>query len=184
MQVFTNTVLAETFQQPGATRTDAHALLARRERYDPGEVLPAGVVLVTVGADVQAESPHPEVLAELEAEIHGSASMRYAHRLHAVWLRERGMADPEIAKRFGITERTLDRWARDYRLRGLAGLREKPRPGRPRRLTAAQRAEVSAAINATGSRWSGPMLSRRIVKQFGIRLSESQCRRILREARR
>jgi phage terminase large subunit GpA-like protein len=55
MQTFSNCVLAETFQQAGATRSNVHDLLARREVYDAGEMLPAGVVLITAGADVQAD---------------------------------------------------------------------------------------------------------------------------------
>ena len=55
MQAFTNAVLAETFQQAGATKTPAHELLARRESYDAGESLPAGVAIITAGVDVQAD---------------------------------------------------------------------------------------------------------------------------------
>ena len=62
MQTFTNTVLAETFQQAGATRTDAGELLGRRQAYRPDVKLPAGVVLITLGADLQGDRIEVEIV--------------------------------------------------------------------------------------------------------------------------
>jgi len=62
MQTFTNTVLAETFQQAGAAKTDAGELLARREAYRPDRILPPGVVLITVGGDLQADRVELEIV--------------------------------------------------------------------------------------------------------------------------
>ena len=62
MQTFTNTVLAETFQQAGATKTDASELLARREPYRADEILPVGIVLITAGADLQADRIELEIV--------------------------------------------------------------------------------------------------------------------------
>jgi phage terminase large subunit GpA-like protein len=62
MQTFTNTVLAETFQQAGATRTDAGELLGRRQAYRPDVKLPAGVVLITLGADLQGDRIELEIV--------------------------------------------------------------------------------------------------------------------------
>lgn len=62
MQTFTNTVLAETFQQAGATKTDASELLARREPYRADRVLPVGVVLITAGVDLQADRIEMEIV--------------------------------------------------------------------------------------------------------------------------
>jgi len=62
MQTFTNTILAETFQQAGATKTDASELLGRRQPYRAEVMLPAGVVLITVGADLQADRIEMEIV--------------------------------------------------------------------------------------------------------------------------
>ena len=62
MQTFTNTVLAETFQQAGMMKTEAHELLARREPYRGDEVLPVGIVLITAGADLQADRIEMEIV--------------------------------------------------------------------------------------------------------------------------
>jgi phage terminase large subunit GpA-like protein len=63
MQTFTNTVLAEVFQQAGTAKTDASELHARREPYRPDAILPAGGVLITLGADIQADRIEAEVVA-------------------------------------------------------------------------------------------------------------------------
>ena len=63
MQTFTNTVLAETFQQAGATKTDAGELLgAAASRTARTSMLPAGVVLITLGADLQADRIELEIV--------------------------------------------------------------------------------------------------------------------------
>jgi len=62
MQTFTNTVLAETFQQAGATKTDVGELLGRRQPYRPDIMLPAGVVLITLGGDLQADRLEIEIV--------------------------------------------------------------------------------------------------------------------------
>ena len=62
MQTFTNTVLAETFQQAGMMKTEAHELLARREPYRADQILPAGIVLITAGADLQADRIEMEIV--------------------------------------------------------------------------------------------------------------------------
>jgi len=62
LQAFVNSVLAETFQQAGATKTPSHELMARREPYNPGEMLPAGVCIITIGVDVQADRLEMEIV--------------------------------------------------------------------------------------------------------------------------
>ena len=62
MQTFVNTVLAETYSLPGASRTAASDLMARREPYNAGEELPAGVVIVTAGCDVQGDRIEVELV--------------------------------------------------------------------------------------------------------------------------
>lgn len=60
LQVFTNTVLGETFAH-GGERPDENSLLARREVY--AEEVPAGALVLVAGVDVQDD--------RLEVEVHG-----------------------------------------------------------------------------------------------------------------
>ncbi len=127
---------------------------------------------------------------ELEWEIRGSAEQRRGHRMHAVWFHDRGMSYEELARWFKESERTIMRWVSVYKAHGKAALREKPRPGRPRRLTAAQRDEVLTTVKVPpqfvgryGDEWTAPMLCDWIKRRFGTTLSERQCRRLIHEGR-
>ena len=71
-----------------------------------------------------------------------------------------------LAERLQVTQRTECLWRRRYANQGLDGLRNRPRAGRPRRITAAkEQAVVSATLrkprNAT--HWS----ARRLAKEVG-----------------
>jgi phage terminase large subunit GpA-like protein len=62
MQTFTNTVLAETFQQAGATKDRRERVAGAAATVPPGVMLPAGVVLITLGADLQADRIELEIV--------------------------------------------------------------------------------------------------------------------------
>src|SRR2546422_6806557 len=68
-----------------------------------------------------------------------------------------------VAERLGVDRRPARRWKRAYRGRGRNGLRARPAPGRPPKLSAAQRRQlvrvVVAGPGAAGyapSLWAGP----------------------------
>jgi transposase len=72
-----------------------------------------------------------------------------------------------LARRLGVSPNTVAVWRRRYRSEGLAGLRTKPRPGRPRRITAAkERAVISATLRKpkVATHWS----ARRLAKEVGL----------------
>jgi hypothetical protein len=53
-------------------------------------------------------------------------------RAKIVLLAADGLSDQEIAERLDCTDRTASKWRRRFAAEGLAGLDERPRPGRPR----------------------------------------------------
>jgi len=72
-----------------------------------------------------------------------------------------------LGERLKVTQRTVCLWRRRYASQGLDGLRNRPRAGRPRRITSAkEQAVVSATLrqpkNAT--HWS----ARRLAKEVGL----------------
>jgi transposase len=116
--------------------------------------------------------------------------LRYAHRLHGVFLVAKGLSYAAAAKLLSESERTLVYWVRRYRNEGLAGLREKERPGRPRRLNEAQLEEITSSLRETPEcaglakpQWTGRTLAAWIEEHFAIRLSVTHSRRILRKLR-
>jgi transposase len=77
-----------------------------------------------------------------------------------------GRSNARIARDLGISQDTARKWRGRFAARGLDGLRDRPRPGRPRRISAADRAAVVALAcqlpAATGvplAHWTGPELA-------------------------
>src|SRR5437016_4478068 len=75
----------------------------------------------------------------------------------------RGHPNARIAAGPGISVDTVRKWRGRFAARGLDGLRDRPRPGRPRQISALDRAAVvalacqlPAATGAPLARWSGP----------------------------
>src|SRR5215212_594968 len=53
-------------------------------------------------------------------------------RAKVVLLAAEGLNDTEIARRLDCTDKTAAKWRRRFMAEGIAGLDERPRPGRPR----------------------------------------------------
>jgi transposase len=121
---------------------------------------------------------------------------RGAKTAHRDWLRAqivlaaaRGRASARIAADLGVSVDTVRKWRGRFAARGLDGLKDLPRSGRPRRITALQRAAVVALAcqlpAATGvplARWSGPELAAEITKAgLARQISPSSVLRILSE---
>src|SRR5205807_3266995 len=75
-----------------------------------------------------------------------------------------------------------------FEARGLGGLVEGPRSGRPPRLSEAQLREVDRVLRQaprdlglTGTLWDGKTLSAWIERRFQVRLRVRQCQRLFRQ---
>jgi transposase len=119
------------------------------------------------------------------------AKTAYRDRLRAqiVLAAARGRDNARIAADLAISVDTVRKWRGRFAARGLAGLADLPRCGRPRRISELARAAVVALAcqlpAATGvplSRWTGPELLAEITKAgLGHQLSASSVLRILAE---
>ena len=115
----------------------------------------------------------------------------YRDRLRAqiVLAAARGRDNARIAADLRITVDTVRKWRGRFAVRGLDGLADLPRSGRPRRISELTRAAVVALAcqlpAATGvplSRWTGPELLAEITRAgLASRLSVSSVLRILAE---
>src|SRR5215470_13732142 len=124
----------------------------------------------------------------LQQEIQRSEDSRYDHRLHGVLLVAQGMTCPEVGRLLGDAPRTVEYWVRRFQERGLAGLTEGERTGRPSRLNTAQIQEVNRVLRAKPSDagmsvnlWDGKSLAAWIEKRYAIRLGVRQCQRLFRQ---
>jgi transposase len=82
----------------------------------------------------------------LQDEIRRSAESRYDHRLHGVLMVAQGMNCCRVAELLGDAPRTVEYWVHRFEAKGLAGLQEGARCGRPGRLTAQQVAEIQGVL--------------------------------------
>jgi transposase len=121
---------------------------------------------------------------------------RGARTAYRDWLRAqivlaaaRGRASARIAADLGVSVDTVRKWRGRFAARGLGGLKDLPRSGRPRRITALERAAVvvlacqpPAATGVPLSRWSAPELAAELVAQgLASVISPSSVLRIMAE---
>jgi transposase len=110
-------------------------------------------------------------------------------RAQIVLAAARGRASARIAADLHVSVDTVRKWRGRFSARGLDGLNDLPRSGRPRRISALERAAVVALAcqlpAATGvplARWSGPELAAEITKAgLARQISPSPVLRILAE---
>jgi transposase len=128
--------------------------------------------------------------AALKKRVRG-AKTAHRDRLRAliVLAAARGRDNARIAADLQITVDTVRKWRRRFAVRGLGGLADLPRPGRPRRIGELDRAAVVALAcqlpAATGvplAHWTGPELAAELaVRGLARPMSASSVLRILAE---
>ena len=133
-------------------------------------------------------SDAPTIILGLQDEIRRSEESRYDHRLHGVLLVAHGMTCPEVARLLGDSSRAVEYWVNSFEDRGLAGLLEGGRSGRPRRLSALQVTELGVILRGapeeaglSGNLWDGKALSEVVERRYGIDLGVRQCQRLFRQ---
>lgn len=114
------------------------------------------------------------------------ADWREARRFRALELSRKGWLPSQIAKALGVTASAVCQWLKKCRTQGEEALRSQVIPGRPPRLTAAQREELltllqqgAEAHGFQGNVWTSPRVSALIAQHFGVTVQERQVRRLL-----
>jgi transposase len=128
------------------------------------------------------------IILGLQDEIRRSEESRYDHRLHGLLLVAQGLTCPAVAGLLGDAPRTVEYWVNSFEQRGLAGLREGERPGRPKRLSDERMRQIDAILRKTpreaglsGNLWDGKTLATWIEQQYGLSLGVRQCQRMFRQ---
>ena len=86
------------------------------------------------------------IRAEPQQEIPRSEESAYGHRLHGVLLVTQGRTCPEVARLLGDAPRSVEYWVRHFDQKGLAGLIEGDRSGRPRWLVEKHLKEIHRVL--------------------------------------
>jgi len=124
--------------------------------------------------------------AELRALARRERDGRVSSRLLALANALDGMRRDEAARAAGMDRQTLRDWVHRYNAEGVAGLRDRPRPGRPCGLDEGQQAALKALILRGPDlardgcvAWRARDLRGLAERRFGVRYSESGIRRVL-----
>jgi transposase len=128
--------------------------------------MPLPAVLVTVTAAERAA---------LKKRIRGTrTAWRDRLRAQVVLTAAMGRSNARIARDLRISQDTARKWRGRFADRGLEGLSDLPRPGRPRQISAEARAAVVALAcqlpAATGvplAHWPGPELAAELAARGG-----------------
>ena len=99
---------------------------------------------------------------------------RLARRIHGIYLASRGLTCPEVMQITGAGRRTVQQWAARYNQSGIEGLKDKPRPGTPRKLPVhlekrfRRRIEAGPQKRDGVSVLKGPAIQRILEREFGV----------------
>lgn len=122
----------------------------------------------------------------LKAFLKKAPGERARRRAQAIWFSSQGQPVREIAKLLSVSERSVRSWLAAWRKEGLDGLRDKPIPGRPPRLSDEQTAQMveitrqsPATVGLKGHTWNCRLLSQWVEDTFHVRLSDEWVRRLL-----
>jgi transposase len=118
-------------------------------------------------------------VGELRRAAAGAKDGKAARRMLALALVLEGKSRTEAAEQCGMDRQTLRDWVHRYNEAGLAGLYDRPVPGRPARLTPGQMGELKAIVEeGADPAVHGVVRFRRIdlceivEGRFGIRIAE------------
>ena len=116
-----------------------------------------------------------------------SPEQRLDHKLHCTLLVAEGRSCYEVARWFGESPRTLERWVLAFGRGGSKGLEPRGGRGRPARLNAAALGELALDLSAEPARfgyaarqWSAKLLMQHLASRYQVGLSLRQCQRLLR----
>lgn len=93
----------------------------------------------------------------------------------------------EVAKKFRVGQRSVQKWVKRYRQRGPKGILATKIPGRPWKLTGKQKKRLekillsgAQASGFSSDLWTCPRVSRTVEEQFGIKYHVHHMAKLLR----
>ena len=125
-----------------------------------------------------------EQLAEIEQAIHYSPHPEVRQRAIAIRLLHLGYKPDQVAELVAITANTIWTWHRRWRKDGLAGLEDRPKPGRKPKADGEYLRQLEAALASDPQQlayhiWTLNKLRLYLHQQTGILLSYTRFRALL-----
>jgi len=104
-----------------------------------------------------------------------SGDLQLVKRMLAILSLDEGESPGRISQILRVSTEAIRQWIVSYLTRGLKGLANGKKPGRPKKLTKSQRRELCRLIKAgpeksgfCGGCWRSPMIQQLIYDQFGV----------------
>ena len=130
----------------------------------------------------------PKELAEIERAIRQGKRSEVRQRATVIRLLHLGHKPEAVAEQQMVSVPTIYNWHKLWREKGIAGLANKPRKGRPPKATEAYCQKLEEVLekepSALGYRfaiWTADRLRAHLNKETGILLSESRFRALLKK---
>lgn len=105
---------------------------------------------------------------------------RYVERAVVILLSEQGLSMDQIIEQTGLSRPVVNKWRQRFRKEGIDGLKDAPRSGKPRIISAEQQAMVIDKACSKPSDGYTNWSQKRIAKEVGI--SQSKVSQILNQA--
>ena len=125
-------------------------------------------------------------IAAIQDEISRTRKGRYYHRLHVILHALKTGDCYEAARIYGHSPCGVYNWIHRLTRTGLAGLSERDRPGRPRRLSPSQEQKLYKDLLLSPRKlgynqniWDGPLLSYHLKERYSVHLRVRQCQNVL-----
>jgi transposase len=108
-------------------------------------------------------------------QAYASGALKLVKRIHALLALAQDMSVRDVAEMLALGEQTVRDYRNQFLHQGVASLVYKAPPGRPSKLTKAQRTELAELIKAspqaagyTSGCWNTPMIPDLIQRRFGV----------------
>jgi transposase len=108
-------------------------------------------------------------------QAYASGSLKLIKRIHVLLALAQGQSVSDVAEMLSLGEQTVRDYRNQYLFKGMASLVYKAPPGRPSKLTKAQRQQLAQWIKAspqdsgyTSGCWHTPMIQDLIQRHFGV----------------
>jgi transposase len=150
------------------TRDTAFLAEILQTRFSPQEVS-------LVSFTLQLSSFTRKQLYRRLQQAYASGSLKLIKRLHALLGLAQGQSVSDVADMLSLGEQTVRDYRNQYLFKGMASLVYQSPPGRPSKLTKAQRRQLAEWIKAspqdvgyTSGCWNTPMVQDLIQRHFGV----------------
>jgi transposase len=127
-------------------------------------------------------------LTAIQDELGRTRDIHYFHRLEVLRYVLQGHNPYQAAQVFNHSPRSIHNWLHRLLDRGLSGLQDEPRPGRPPRLSQAELEQVRQdllhsprELGYDQNLWDGVLLSHHLAQQFSVHLKVRRCQSLFHE---